>query len=142
MQRSALAAGEGGIWVAASSRYTRLPHTNDIYTSTSLDDGQTWGAPSLAMPGSGTFRGPKITTDGAGTWMLVAVSGPRIDASVSTSAGLLWSEPSPTLLEHGGDDSNLYLLLDSFVVFARGPSRFAVLAATKPMAPGDRKSVV
>ena len=103
-----LATDGAGNWVAA---------TTGPYVSTSADNGVTWTAPALVLPGnaaSGFWAyEPSLVTDGAGTWLLAWAEDPDgslfgVDAEVylsrSTDNGATWTT-GVTFASNAGTDA-------------------------------------
>jgi cysteine-rich repeat protein len=112
-RRAQLAGDDAGRWIAvlAAARFetSRYGHDGDIFALRSLDHGSTWSAPiaiaSYARSDGSREMEPTIATDGAGRWTAMWTShrvvgagdgmDPDIVMSVTSDAGLTWSEPVP-----------------------------------------------
>ena len=107
-----IATGGDGHWVAVWTSDENLGGTagvdDDIFVSTSSDNGATWSASALlntnGTTDAGRDRSPRLTTDGDGHWLAVwestenlgGTSGTDYDIFVATSSdnGATWSAPA------------------------------------------------
>jgi hypothetical protein len=108
-----LATDGAGNWLAVWTSYDSLGGTigteNDILVSRSTDNGASWTAPAALNTNAATDQGydlhPKVTTDGAGNWLVVWWSDETLGDTIdedddilmarSTDNGVTWTPPVP-----------------------------------------------
>ena len=112
-----LACDRHGVCVAVWKAVNFEDGEHDVYSTRSADDGATWGT-SIVLSRAGVLEGfnsgPRIATDGAGTWVVVwdaidpAPAGGfegrfRVEAVTSRDGAATWGAPVPVAASDGGD---------------------------------------
>jgi hypothetical protein len=110
------------VWESGDSLGETIGTDTDVLVSRSADAGATWTDPAPLNTNAGSDSGDdgaaQVTTDGAGNWVAVWVSGDSLGDTIGTDwdilvsrsadAGVTWTAPAPLNTNAGSDSGNDY----------------------------------